>query len=361
MKRLVVCCDGTWNTADQQQGDVPCPTNVVKFAFRVGKRDGAIDQVVFYDQGVGTGNLLDRITGGAFGEGLLDNIFDAYRFLIANYETGDELFVLGFSRGAYTARSLCGMIRKCGVLKRESILHYRDALRLYRRQDCHPNDPEAQRFRANHSVAGDGSIDVKFLGVWDTVGSLGIPIRGLRWLTRRDYQFHDTELSGAIKNAYQALAIDERRSPFEPTLWTHMPKEGQVVQQVWFCGAHSDVGGGYADSALSDIPLQWMLQAASSCGLALDAAIAQARPLRPDPLGPLHDSKTGLYLLTPGLDREIGLDTRASRGSGRTSGGSDATQAIHESVLARWDANPTYRPQSLRDYFARVGDRRARA
>src|SRR5690606_17210148 len=118
MKRLVICCDGTWNRADQEEDDIPCPTNVVKIAFRIAKRDGDIPQLVYYDEGVGTGNSLDRVTGGAFGRGLEENIHQAYRFLIANYEPGDEIFLFGFSRGAFTARSLGGMIRKCGILGR---------------------------------------------------------------------------------------------------------------------------------------------------------------------------------------------------------------------------------------------------
>lgn len=107
MKRLILCCDGTWNRADQERNGTPCPTNVVKFAFRLAKRapDGTL-QIVFYDQGVGTGNLLDQYSGGAFGHGLEENILDAYRFLIGNYEEGDEIYLFGFSRGAFTARSI---------------------------------------------------------------------------------------------------------------------------------------------------------------------------------------------------------------------------------------------------------------
>ena len=151
MKRLILCCDGTWNKADQEDNGVPCPTNVVKIGYRVSKRDGAIPQVVYYDQGVGSGNILDRYTGGAFGDGLEDNIHDAYRFLVANYESGDELFLFGFSRGAFTARSIGGMVRKCGVLGREHIQHYRDAIALYR-SEHRPTDPAAVKFRKDYSV-----------------------------------------------------------------------------------------------------------------------------------------------------------------------------------------------------------------
>lgn len=106
MKRLVLCSDGTWNKPDEEENGRPVPTNVVRFAYRVGKSDGDVAQIVSYDLGVGTGNFFDRITGGVMGDGLEDNIYDAYRFLIGNYELGDEIFLLGFSRGAYTARSI---------------------------------------------------------------------------------------------------------------------------------------------------------------------------------------------------------------------------------------------------------------
>jgi uncharacterized protein (DUF2235 family) len=315
---------------------------------RAAKRDSDVVQVGYYDQGVGTGNILDRLTGGAFGEGLEANINAAYQFLIGNYELDDELYLFGFSRGAYTARSLAGMIRKCGILKRSSAREYKAAVDLYRNGE-HPDDPGPTAFRALHSIAGTGTIEIRFIGVWDTVGALGIPLRGLRWLTRRDYQFHDTELSGSVKFAYHALAADEHRAPFAPTLWKYKPKDGQTVEQVWFCGAHSDVGGGYAERGLSDIALQWMLGKAHATGLALDGGAIAAYPLHPDPRGKLHNSKTGLYWFTSGLDRQIGVAEH----------GLDPTQSLHESVRQRWDTDSSYRPKSLVAYFKLVHDPRA--
>jgi uncharacterized protein (DUF2235 family) len=302
---------------------------VVKLGYRVAKRDGDIPQLIYYDQGVGTGNTLDRMTGGAFGEGLEENIHDAYRFLVANYEPGDELWLFGFSRGAFTVRSIGGMIRKCGILERRAVRHYRDAIALYRNND-HPDAEGPARFRNGFSVSQ--TIGLRMIGVWDTVGSLGIPLRGLRWLTRREHQFHDTELSGSVEIACHALAIDERRAPFAPTLWDYKPKPGQQVEQVWFCGAHSDVGGGYAETGLSDIALEWMIGKARAAGLAFDETAIAAYPLKPDPLGQIHNSKTGLYRLTAGIDRAIG---------------DDPTQSLHQSVLARWRGLPDYRPAAL--------------
>jgi uncharacterized protein (DUF2235 family) len=357
VKRLVLCCDGTWNRADQQREGVPCPTNVVRLAYRVAKRSGDVPQIVYYDQGVGTGNLVDRVSGGALGEGLEDNIHDAYRFLVANYEADDELFFFGFSRGAFTARSIVGMLRKCGILRREWVQQYHAALELYR-NDEHPDDARPKAFRAEYSVGGADPIRVKFIGVWDTVGALGIPLRGLRWVTRRDHQFHDTQLSATVERGYHALAIDEHRTPFEPTLWAYKPKAGQTIEQVWFCGAHSDVGGGYPAPCLSDLPLSWMLDRAHEAGLALDDATIAAHPLNLDPLAPLHDSKTGLYRLTPGIDRPIGVRAPEPHRPDSVPGGPDERQSVHASVRERWDKDTTYRPAALREYFRRGGDPR---
>jgi uncharacterized protein (DUF2235 family) len=334
VRRLILCCDGTWNSADQEKNGTPCPTNVVKLGYRVAKRDGDIPQLIYYDQGVGTGNTLDRLSGGAFGEGLEANIHDAYRFLVANYEPGDELYLFGFSRGAFTVRSVGGMIRKCGILERRAVRHYRDAIALYR-DEQHPDDAHCVSFRKDYCLSDKTTI--RMIGVFDTVGALGIPLRGLRWLTRREHQFHDTELSGSVQVACHALAIDERRAPFAPTLWAYKPKPGQQVEQVWFCGSHGDVGGGYSETGLSDIALEWMIGKARAAGLAIDPAALAAYPLKPDPLGKLHNSKTGLYRLTAGIDRAIGAEP---------------TQSVHPSVRTRWDADPGYRPDSLQAVFA---------
>jgi uncharacterized protein (DUF2235 family) len=345
MKRLILCCDGTWNTADQTANGTPCPTNVIKLAYRIAKHDMQnVPQVIFYDQGVGTGNTLDKFTGGAFGDGLEDNIHDAYRFLIANYEPGDEIYLFGFSRGAFTARSIAGMIRKCGILSRASVQHYVAATQLYRASDVHPDNERAVAFRAEHSCCGTDPIKIRFIGVWDTVGALGIPLVGLRALTRRDDDFHDTELSGTVELAFHALAVDERRAPFIPTLWLEKAKPNQTVEQTWFPGVHSDIGGGYPESDLSDIALQWMLQKAEASGLAMDGLAQAAHPLAPNPLGVKHDSRTGLYKLAPGKDRPI------------ETGG---TQSVHESVLTRWDADPTYRPDNVRAWLNQRADPRA--
>lgn len=364
-KRLIVCCDGTWNRADQAKDGKPCPTNVVKTAYRAAKRDHAdasVPQVTYYSQGVGTGNSVDRYTGGAFGHGLDDNLFDAYRFLVANYEPGDDVFLFGFSRGAFTARSLGGMVRNCGILKRTSVDKYPEALDLYRDREHAPDDETARRFRGEHSILEDENVPIRFIGVWDTVGALGIPVRGLRSLTRGKYQFHDVQLSSTVAEACHALAVDERRAPFEPSLWFQKPEHreaGQKVEQRWFCGVHSDVGGGYAETHHSDLALEWMLGKARGAGLSLDDSVLRKFVLHGDSLKDPHDSKKGLYRVTPGLDRPIGLgpkDPKDSEGEQQE----DPTQTVDDSVLRRWDEIPKYRPPQLRDYFRRHGDPRGR-
>lgn len=351
MKRLVLCCDGTWGRADQEFAGRPCPTNVVRISYRIAKHDAADHpQILYYDQGVGTGNVLDRYTGALFGLGLDLNLYEAYRFLVANYEPGDELYLFGFSRGAFTARTIAGMIRKCGILKRECVQDYTRAITLYR-NPAHPDEREPREFRASSSVCGSEPIPIRFIGVWDTVGALGIPLRGWEKLTAARHQFHDTELSGCVQFGYHALAIDERREPFEPTLWSVQPKPGQTVEQMWFCGTHSDIGGGFLKRGLSDIPLQWMIDKARAAGLAFDAAAMAAHPLLMDPLERLNIVESAFHRFVLGRNRPIGL----TKGTALQ----DPTQSLHPSVRQRWDHDPAYRPLGLAQYFERSGDPRA--
>lgn len=347
MKRLILCCDGTWNSADQESNGKPCPTNVIKIAYRLCKhgQDGT-EQIIFYDQGVGTHGWLDRLEGGATGAGLEDNIHDAYIFLLANYEPGDEIYLIGFSRGAFTARSIGGMVRKCGILKREFVQYYHDAEAMYHDPNIHPDNEKAVTFRKNYSLTGADDVPIQMVGVWDTVGALGIPLRGLRAFNKQEYQFHDTELSGTVKFAFHALAVDEHRVPFEPSLWAYKPKPPQVVEQCWFPGVHSDVGGGYGETFLSDIALAWMIDRAKTAGLEFDGPVMQAHPTHPTPTGKMHDSMTPFYHLQGALQRPIG---------------GDPTQSLHPSVVARWDADKTYRPKNVRDYFVHTGNPRGTA
>ena len=324
-KRLVVCCDGTWNTPDQG-GEDPSPTNVTRLALQVVERP---DQRLHYIPGVGT-SRGERLRGGVFGIGLSRNVRDGYRWLVENYEPGDELFLFGFSRGAFTARSLAGLIRNCGILRRELGDKVDVAYDLYRsaRPEEHPNSAGAELFRKVHSHA---PVGIHVLGVWDTVGALGIPGRGFNAINKR-WRFHDTTLSSSVSAAFHALAVDERRGAYVPTLWTEPDRRieppsagpvgcacpaGREVAQVWFSGVHSDVGGGYPESELADVTFRWMTQRAAAHGLVLDGdgpqidgtASPEARD-RGDRLVPLasglvHDSMKWWARLPPATDRTL--------------------------------------------------------
>jgi len=308
-----MCCDGTWNKPDKLSDGVKVPTNVVKVALGVRPvgADGA-EQLLYYQRGVGT-RRFQHVRGGAFGYGLSRNVRACYEFLVDNYEPGDELYFFGFSRGAYTARSTVGFIRNCGILRRDQRGRIDEAYALYRSRasESHPRTIESQIFRRMYS---HDDIEIRFIGVWDTVGALGIPIDGLRIPFMDKYWgFHDTNLSRSVRSAYHALAIDEQRGPFKPTLWTQLgDAEEQVLEQVWFAGVHSDVGGGYAEPALAEIPLLWMINRASGCGLqfdpnhfavSADAPLTEARylgeELAPDALGSIHESRNKWYVLLP--------------------------------------------------------------
>ena len=343
MKRLVVCSDGTWNTMEKRDGKGDdAVTNVVKMARAIAPSapDG-VPQVVFYDEGVGTGlGFLDRFVGGALGLGLKRNVEDAYRFLVNNHEEGDEVWLFGFSRGAYTVRSVAGMIRKCGLLRKEEAHRVPEAFDLYR-NECLPDSELASSFRAEHAKA----IPIHFLGVWDTVGRLGVPGGFFRFVASRKRRFHDPRLSRIVKNACHAVSIDERRRPFEPTLWAkdddrEWPPENRV-SQVWFAGVHSGVGGGYERAGLSDVAFTWMKERAEEAGLAFDATYVKTR-IQPDPAGPLVESRVGFWRLLPKAKREIGMAW-------------PETESVHPSALARM-GNPAcrYAPENLKEHLART-------
>lgn len=289
MKRIIFCADGTWDNKSTN-------TNVCKFFSAL---QTSADQIPFYDSGVGAdGNPLEKIVGGAFGTGLFQKIKNGYTRIAHVYEKGDEIYLFGFSRGAYTARSLGGMIAICGLPTGSFSDDLVDtAFDAYRQKD--------KRAALLQKLSGSGMFqpDINMIGVWDTVGSLGIPavFGGVSPLL---YGFLDTALHPNVKHAYQALAIDERRSEFPPTLWTSQPVEGQTIEQVWFCGVHSDVGGGEPvkgngpTTALSDITLSWMMKKAQSLGVVFDPEALKLYSYPLDSkyaLDQLHDSWNPLW------------------------------------------------------------------
>lgn len=323
-KTLVVCCDGTWQTPDQNAG----PTNVTKMARAIQPlNDQGGPQVVFYDEGVGTGNRLDRLIGGAIGRGLGENVQQAYRFLALNYEDGDTICLFGFSRGAYTVRSVAGLVALVGLLHKGD-LEYMPQVWEYYRTIPTKRDPATMlgRERARQPL-------IDLVGVWDTVGSMGIPGNVLGGIGRSKHQFHNVMLSPKIRHAYQALAVDERRGNFQPAIWdTQEVTPEQQVEQVWFAGGHGNVGGGIGkaadrddQAALSDIAFLWMIEKARPL-LTFDENYVQTKTKQMTQktlCGFIDDqAKRGIWRALPKHVRMLG---------------SDPSEAVHPSTVWRLD------------------------
>ena len=286
MKRIVICADGTWNSPLDDNS-----SNVLKLSRSISPiGDDGVNQMVFYDWGVGSDTK--QMTGGAFGVGLDKNIKDCYRFIVHNYEKGDELYFFGFSRGAYTVRSLGGFIRNASILKREHADRIESAFALYKKRtkNSHPDADGSKAFRQNYSVAD--RTEIKFVGVWDTVGSLGVPI-SFWGLIEDKHLFHDTEPSSIVKCARHAVSIDEHRKDFSPTLWDK--KDGIDLKQVWFSGCHCDVGGGYPEKGLSDAAFKWILDEAKANGLTIEKFVNSY--VKPDYKDKIHTEYKKLYRL----------------------------------------------------------------
>jgi uncharacterized protein (DUF2235 family) len=352
---IAVCCDGTWNTPDEHRGATAAPTNVAKLALGV---VAGPTQALFYEPGVGT-TPDERVIGGAFGLGLSRNIRDAYQFLAATYEEGDRIFLFGFSRGAYTARSLAGLIHNCGILRREYQDRVDQAFAFYRDRtsQTHPSALASTLFRRQYSHESDA---IHFIGVWDTVGALGIPddLPGMKEC-HEDWQelwgFHDTQLGPHVSYARHALAIDEQRPPFKPTLWSAInpAAQHQSLEQVWFAGVHSEVGGGSADSSLSDIALLWMINEAVDAGLLvvpdrlrIGAPSGAGQPVAPDYAATLVNSRKGAWDAMHPYHRleqllDQAQDTPTAPG-----------QSLASSARRRFDdPELQYSPQAFSDYF----------
>jgi len=334
VKRIVLLLDGTWNNIDVGAYD----TNIVRMRELISKHlvrtshtgahhdDGnkkvqgytasGKEHIIYYERGVGTG-AFDRFRGGAFGEGLSRNIRHAYKFLSFWYEPADEVFIYGFSRGAYTARSLVGYLGAAGLLRRDSCNEEMEALAWrYYRSATNDRMP-AVWSRLTDYVHDRDKFRIKLLGVFDTVGALGIPAGGIaRQFNRDEYGFHDVELSSITDVNLHAVAIDEHRWPFEAALWRQPPfkKYDTKVEQVWFSGAHSDVGGGYIveetrDPGIAyadDITLDWMIRRTkhfySDFPLDTDRS---AEEIARQETAALHNSRRNVYRVWPFALRSI--------------------------------------------------------
>lgn len=376
MKNIAIFCDGTWQQMDQRH-----LTNVANLARAVAARsqDGS-PQVVYYDDGVGVGQgVLDTATaflGGAFGVGLDHKIGRAYEFLCLNYEPGDRIYIFGFSRGAYTARSLAGLLRRAWILRRENANQVGAAVDLYRdrpRQGAPQSDVDAfqvraSRFRADFAfdaeaftdgqaydpgdpaslTPGDKRAWIQYLGVWDTVGSLGVPANlPLAGFIDRRYAFHDASLSRMVRSARHAVAIDERRNTFKPALWDNIDAQNinagadglaydqRPYQQQWFPGLHGGIGGGGADGGLSRLPLLWVAQGAARAGLGLDDRQLAAYAAEADP----NAVFTVAFSMAEWAKEIGGMADRP---------GPSAFEEVSHSARLRWAGPGAYRPAPLK-------------
>jgi uncharacterized protein (DUF2235 family) len=315
-RRIAIFCDGTSNSPDMLDDGEPAATNVHKLYWALLKDER---QHGWYDPGVGTDTSSDSVDaqraqsaferiglrraaktlGGwrrirmvieaATGLGITENIVQAYAEIVKRYRPGDALYLIGFSRGAYTARCVAGVIARCGLLRPENVGLAAEVVALYKtRRASERNVPIAK------SLIHARTPRIEMLGVFDTVGSLGVPMWGW-WFNLRQLRSKALSTSpvAICENVYHVVAMDERRAQFFPTLFDkpdpHKDAAAQRLHQVWFRGAHADVGGGYARRGLSDITLDWMLRAARTHGLRFDPKKIAALRIEPDPLEIPHD------------------------------------------------------------------------
>jgi len=250
-KNIVIFSDGTG-----QEGGKGANSNIYKLYNMV--EDRTSKQVSFYDPGLGTG--WQKFSGNIAGAGISKNIQECYQFIFEHFEAGDQIYLFGFSRGAATVRSLASFIHYFGILPKSRPDLIKKAYKIYQIENKEKRELKANEFISIHHTMW---TKIKFLGCYDTVAALGIPIKPLSVLMNKlpgfQYKFHDFKLSDSVENAYQALAIDDERKTFHPILWDEkdiLPY--QSIKQVWFCGMHTDVGGGYDKQDLSNIPLIWL-------------------------------------------------------------------------------------------------------
>ena len=296
-KKIIVCCDGTWMNADNGTQDhansvwtprspiLQQPSNVTRIARCVSHSDKrGNEQITYYQSGLGTHDLLDQLAGGIAGMGLSEHIREAYQFIAANHnaDAQDEIYLIGFSRGSFTARSIAAFINDCGLLTPAGMVHFYPVFEDWVNQmetDYKPHFKDVPFAAPRPSLLTDSqgytrrlvelgyatsNIKIKAVACFDTVGSLGLPRLGALSfdvpLLGVDYSFVDTTVPPAVEHAIHALALDERRAPFKPTMWElPNPKAGQTLTQCWFAGSHADVGGSYADTRQADIALAWMV------------------------------------------------------------------------------------------------------
>ncbi len=387
MKRIAVYCDGTWN-----RPDAPYPTNVYKLFSATKRTDRkGVTQLVKYIPGVGTGYGMkgvqaawDRFRGGVFGAGVTRNIMNAYTFLAEHYEPRDQLYIFGFSRGAFTARSLAGLLRSSGLPPNAKVYLAQRALRRYRDPSpaTAPDHIESWKFRRAFSPLlatsedearwrlGEGAaaepalLTVTYLGVWDTVGALGVPghYRLLARLLNGKNEFHDLKLSRSVMSARHAVSIDERRRFFPPALWENMVTLNELrsgrerpYRQLWFPGDHGSVGGGGDIVGLSNIALGWVAEGAAGQGLEFDADAMAGYAAEENCRDPLHNQTAA-----------PGPVTRAMRRFAVDRSGPGDSWDISAAARDRWNADPPpgaagwpYRPVPLGRFADEITEARS--
>lgn len=289
-KRIVIFSDGTGQERFKTQN-----SNIVKL-LNLCVNDSAQGQVTFYDPGLGAGKY--RLLEMATGKGIKQNIFDCFRGVVqeCNYQPGDEIFLFGFSRGAYTVRALSGWMAMLGIPTEWKESKMQEAWNIY---ELRAKDPQkaatlASAFKKDcHPDLDKGKFLIRFIGVFDTVKALGLPGK-LDILTRGKHSFMNHNLSSIVNTAVQALSLDDDRRTFHPEIWDESQKmPGQTIEQVWFAGVHSDIGGSYVPLGLGNITLTWMLHHANDAGLKIKAN--HSVPLSPklDVDGAIHDCQKG--------------------------------------------------------------------
>lgn len=359
VKRIALFLDGTWN-------NVAANTNVWRLKSLC---NSSPEQLVYYSPGVGT-QAGEHLSGGMFGIGIDKEVTDAYEWLIEHYEPGAQLFIFGFSRGAFTARSLAGFISICGLLQAGSPVSIKQMFERYRKGTAISilklaHAPENDLSAEDKLIkVYSQSIPIWFQGVWDTVGSLGVPLPFIPKVSHADFAFLETDLRINDTHAYHALAIDEHREAFAPTLWVKStPKQGETfaprdldhVEQRWFAGAHANVGGGYEDDLLAELPLCWLMSKAAAHGLEFRHSVVidgdvNACAIRDSYAEMAH----GVYkALTLGKQyyRPIGAEPVDTGDAVRTT----INETIDASVFERWRSDATYRPKNLLEWAERRG------
>lgn len=361
-KRLAVFLDGTWNSVSDN-------TNVWRLRALCSTKDtGNPAQLAYYDIGV------NGVIGGAFGKGLLRNILDAYEWLVENYNDGDDIFVFGFSRGAFTARSLTGFITKCGLLRPGAPLSVNQLFARYRRRDAltvwklHDDlvagPLKASALEERWMLKYSRRVPIKLVAVWDTVGALGIPAFSWEGISRTSFRFLDTGLRVPIENAFHALALDEHRNSFMPTLWTkRIPTDPQAViapprpyssvEQRWFAGAHGNVGGGYPNDLLAQAPLSWIIEKARSHGLAFRSDIEVDDGALDAPISDSYrEFMRGSYAI---LSKRHLRPIASPPGRDPDATYINVNETIDGSVFERYRHSSSYRPANLVEWSTRKG------